>query len=78
MPGALEEERKRDSAGLERKDLVEFANVRRAWACLLFANTARERRDAIGRALRTRHDMVWSTAATAAAELDAMVTWVVV
>lgn len=62
-----EEERKRDSVGEANQAFVELVKRRRVW-CLLFASTARERRE--GRppwVLRMREVMLW-----AAIELVAM------
>lgn len=67
-----DEERKRESVGEESHDLVELVKVRvidGVEACvdgylyLLFARTARERREGTVRALRTRQLMFCSTAA---------------
>lgn len=75
-----DEERKRESVGEESHDLVELVKVRvddgveacaDGWLYLLFARTARERREGTVRALRTRQLMFCSTAAM---DVEAMVT----
>jgi len=70
LPELEDAERKSESPG--EYDLDELVKGRRL-VCLLFARTARERREGIGRALRMREFMPFCSMTAAAIDLVAMV-----